>query len=442
MVGRNVFDMLRPELRIERLKWFEEAIQTGQLMRWVDAGTTGWWDNNIYPVLSSSGSVESFAVYSRDITDWKKLTAELERHTVQLEQMVEERTAQFRRAKEQIEVILNNTSDAVALTQLNGNIQTSNPAFTAMFGDKVSTDIEYLLWAVTDDEQSKFVANALVNVFCDHVYQRLETHIISKNGQNKDIDLVFIPVQLATETAQYGVLVSAHDITHLKEIERFKARFVADTLHDLASPISALSTRIYLLKRNPDKLQEHARALENQVEHLRNLLSDLRTLSQLDRAEIKLDLEMSNLNLLAVQVFDTYEPIAINKEQTLRLITDPVMVSIQLDIQMIERVLVNLVSNAIHYTPNGKTINIQTKLQADSVLFSVADEGIGIKPEELSRIFERFYRTSEARQTRGSGTGLGLAIVKEVVELHGGRVTVTSELEKGSTFTIQLPSRR
>ena len=311
-----------------------------------------------------------------------------------------------------------------------------------MFGDEVAQGIERILWILAGDEQSESVGKALVNVIYDHESQRVEAQIVSETGGDKDVDLVFIPVQLTDKEEHFGILVSAHDITYLKEIERFKARFVADALHDLATPIAGLITRLYLLKRDPERLNEHVDALENQVEHLRTLLTDLRTLSQLDRKQLSLSLDTCDLNQIAMRVFDTYEPVAISKQQSLRLSADPALPEAQLDGRLIERVFVNLVANAVNYTPDGKNIRVQTALEGDSLVFTVADEGMGIDAEELPHIFERFYRTDRARQTQATGTGLGLAIVREIVELHGGTVSAESETGRGSTFTVRLPTKR
>ncbi len=135
LIGTNAFEGLPAELSEERHKRFQLAAQTGKPVRWEDVNTLNFWDNSIYPILSQSGSVEAFAVYSREVTEQRRLAAELQRYNMQLEQIVEERTNQLRRTKEQIEIILNNIGDAVALAQPNGDIETSNPAFAEMFGE-------------------------------------------------------------------------------------------------------------------------------------------------------------------------------------------------------------------------------------------------------------------------------------------------------------------
>jgi PAS domain S-box-containing protein len=386
-----------------------------------------------------SGTVVRFYGAAQDITEQKRLEAELQQYTAHLEQIVEERTAQLRRTKDQIEFVLNNSTDAIALIEANGDIKTMNPAFASVFGDQVTDCIERILWVLADDSHRLTVGHALINALYDQEPRRLTARIVAQDGNERDFDLAFVPVQVEDELEAGGILVSAHDITNLKEIERFKERFVADALHDMATPIMGLTTRLYLVRREPDKLDEHVRALENQVYHLRNLLSDLRMLSQLDRGELALTIEAYDLNQIVRRVFDTYEPVALSKQQTFALDMDDLLPPLLIDSRQIERVIVNLIANAVNYTPAGKAISIRTALEGDEAVFSVTDQGIGVNADELRRIFERFYRTEQARQTHSSGTGLGLAIVKEIVELHGGAVIAQSEVGCGSTFTMRLP---
>ena len=402
-------------------------------------GDLYWVETVISTIRNSAGEITEFLAVQEDISQRKRLETEVQRYTTQLEKMVEERTAELRRAKDQIELILNNTSDALALAQPNGDIQTVNPAFLATFNELSSQSIENILSALNSDEQVALVSNALLNVIYNCESKRLEAQISTGDDKDKDIDLTLIPVQMTGDDPRFGVLVSARDITQMKEIERFKAKFVADAVHDLATPITGLSTRLYLLKRNPEQITEHIRALENQVEHLRNLLDDLRTLSQLDRSQIVLNREPVNLNDLVQRVFDTYAPLAAQNDQSLIFAAAPTLPPVELDRRQFEQIVVNLVSNAFNYTPAHKNITITTAVEENQVIFAVRDQGIGISAEDLPHIFDRFYRATAARRTQSNGTGLGLAIVKEIVELHGGTVTAESKLGKGSTFTVRLP---
>lgn len=443
MIGQNGFEMMAPDLREARLVYFAQVRQTRGPARWQDTSGALAWDNSIYPILASSGEVEAFAVFSRNITEERRLQEELQRYADRLEQLVEERTLELRQAKEEIELILNSTRDAIALALPNGDIRTVNPSFAALFGDRVRHNIERILWTLVSDDHITSVSTALINLLTQETDQRVEAQIHTADSA-QDVDMAFVPVPLSQASngggaSRPGILVSIHDITQMKEIERFKARFIADAVHDLATPIAGLSMRLYLLRKSPEKLTEHLHALENQVEHLKNLLGDLRTLSQLDRGQLTLEQEPCDLNAQVLRVFDTYEPVAIGKRQSLTLDLDSSLPVILLDRKRIDRVLVNLISNAINYTPEEKAIRVQTRLEQNSVTLAVTDEGIGIDADDLPKVFERFYRTDRARQAYANGTGLGLAITKEVIEMHGGTVSVTSELGRGSTFTVRLP---
>lgn len=416
-------------------------IKKGGEVRWVRIYTHPIWSDEENRVIAMNGGVQ-------DITERKRLEAELQdyatqlqEHANKLEKLVDERTNALRRANEQLELVLNNTTNALAFADPKGDMLVTNPAFRATFQERGSQSIEFILWALNSEEQIAMVCEALLKVIYDSEQQRVEAQIISADGQTRDVDLMLIPVpvSMAEGYSRNGVLLSGHDITQLKDIERFKARFVADAVHDLATPISGLSNRLYLLQRTPEKLSDHVRALEYQVKHLRNLLDDLRTLSLLDRRQMPPNLKLCRLNEMVQRIFDTYEPVAMGKGQTLTLYTAPALPDVLIDTRQIERVLVNLVSNAVNYTPTGGAIHIETKVEDHSVVFSVVDQGIGISSTDLPRIFDRFYRTDTARVTVLTGTGLGLAITKEIVEMHGGSIRVASEPGQGSTFAVWLP---
>ena len=374
-----------------------------------------------------------------ELTKRKRLESELQEYSRKLEKLVEERTQSLRRANEQLELILNNTNNALAFADPDGDVLVTNPAFRAIFAEQNSRAIEFLLWTLDEEEQLSAVSDALLKAMYDNQAQQIETQVLSRNGERKDLALTLVPVGTDENKSRNGVLLSCHDITQMKDIERFKQRFVADAVHDLATPISGLSTRLYLLQRSPQRLNDHVRALENQVSHLKDLLDDLRILSQMDRNQIALQLELSNINDILQRVFDTYEPVAIEKQQSLILTMDSHLPDTLIDPRQIERVFVNLVSNAINYSPENKEITIQTMSNENFVTVTVEDQGIGISQDEVPHVFDRFYRTDQARMTVASGTGLGLAITREIVEKHGGEVEVQSEVGEGSIFLVKLP---
>jgi PAS domain S-box-containing protein len=390
------------------------------------------------PLEDDEGTIRYGMILAQNITERKRLEAELREYATHLESLVEERTAAMRRAKDQLELILNTTTDALAFAQPNGSLETTNPAFLSMFTGCNPETIHSILDCFADDEQIKTIQNALQQVIDHGQPQRLQAQIAHPESQPRDLDLSLIPVPTGGNEKN-GVLLSAHDITHLKEIERFKARFVADALHDMATPISGLKTRLYLLQRSPEKLPDHIRALENQTQHLQHLLEDLRTLSGLDRGQIRLELESCDINAIVRRVFDTYEPVALDKRQSFGLSANPLLPPLLLDPRQMERALVNLVSNAVNYTPAGRGISLSTQRDANHIVICIADEGIGISSEDQSRIFDRFFRSEQARRLVAGGTGLGLAITQYIIQLHNGSISVVSQADSGSTFTVRLP---
>lgn len=454
VTGYELAEVLEKPYRIINAETTSEALED---LMWATVGTgNSWhgelqyrkkdgelfWGETVFSAIKNqAGKLVQYLSVVQDITERKRLELEVQRYTTQLEKMVEDRTAELRRAKEQIELILTHTSDALALAQPTGDIQTVNPAFVKTFGHEAGKAIEFMVRVFASEEQIALVSDTLMKVILNSETKRVEAQIIGEDNQVKDIDLALIPIRLMDDDEKSGVLVSARDITQLKDIERFKGRFVADAVHDLATPITGLSTRLYLLQHAPEKAAEHVKALQNQVNHLRNLLEDLRTLSHLDRSQLMLQREPADLNEIARRVLDTYAPVAMNKQQILSFEPDTTLPRIFLDVRHFERVLVNLVSNAVNYTPNDKIIRVTTSIRDHWVELKIIDQGIGITTEELPLVFDRFFRSSQARRTQTSGTGLGLAIVKEIIEQHGGFVSVESVVNQGSTFTVHLPAQ-
>lgn len=244
------------------------------------------------------------------------------------------------------------------------------------------------------------------------------------------------------EIYNYGVNRNK-EIEDLRRLEAFRREFLADVSHELKTPVFAAQGFVHTLldgaiddkKVRKKFLKRAAKSLDN----LDALIHDLLTLSQIEIGEIKMHLEHFDIVQTANEVIDQLE----NKVENHGLIigfdrgyTDSIFV--HADAERIYRVLMNLVSNAIKYTDKG-TIDIGFEVKDDKVKVFVKDTGVGIPPEDLSRIFERFFRVDKSRSKDSGGTGLGLAIVKHVLEAHGTKISVTSTVDKGSAFSFKLP---
>lgn len=245
--------------------------------------------------------------------------------------------------------------------------------------------------------------------------------------------------------------ISIEDLTELRRLERVRRDFIANISHELRTPLASVRLLAETLEDAIDTDREKAQVflekIETEVEHLTALVSELLELSRIESGLVPMMIEPVEAEQLVREVMARMLPQAQRHRVALRTDISDSHTLVAADSKQIARVIVNLVHNAIKFTPSGGTITIGTSLQADKAMqrFFVQDTGVGIRPEELPRIFERFYKADRARVKTdfigpgGGGSGLGLAIARHVVEAHGGRITAESTPGQGSTFTFTLP---
>ncbi len=233
-------------------------------------------------------------------------------------------------------------------------------------------------------------------------------------------------------------------LRRIEELFRAQQRFVADVSHELRSPLTGIRGNLDLLRRgaadDPKARQEALAAIDSEAARMQRLVADLLLLAQAD-AGVQLQKQIVELDTLLLDVYRQARltasgvKVALGKEDQAQVMGDP---------DRLKQLLLNLVDNAIKYTPSGGEVTLSLERDTHGVRVSVADTGAGIPPRDLSKIFDRFYRADKARSRdplagSGGGTGLGLAIAKWIADAHGGRIEVQSEMGKGSTFTVWLP---
>jgi two-component system, OmpR family, sensor kinase len=241
---------------------------------------------------------------------------------------------------------------------------------------------------------------------------------------------------------ELGELARSFDrmVEQLQAAFETQRQFVADASHELRSPLTAVGGMLEMLEINADRGDPAAReriqaGLTREVERMSRLVDDLLTLSRIERdGPVS---ELVQLDAVVAELRPTLEALAQGHELTVQLA--PVRPVLGQRTRL-EEIVVNLVDNAAKYTPAGGTITLTVQDEGDSVVLRVCDTGIGIRPDALSRIFERFYRADYSRARATGGFGLGLAIVQAVVTAHRGTVEVASQLDQGSVFTVRLPS--
>jgi len=247
-----------------------------------------------------------------------------------------------------------------------------------------------------------------------------------------------------------GVAVILNDITQIKNVDKMKTAFVSTVSHELRTPLTSIKGFISTLVQDtegfydPDTRHEFYTIIDTECDRLSRLINDLLNVSRIESGSA-LDLNIADVNLRqtvdkAIRILDssTYK----KSNHTLAYQIDPSVPStIQADGDKVEQILANLISNALKYSPGGGAVEVKAKMMSPELIqFSVSDQGMGIPEEHLAKMGERFHRVDNRDTRTIGGTGLGLFLVKHLVEIHGGKMWITSEVGKGSTFYFSLPT--
>jgi two-component system phosphate regulon sensor histidine kinase PhoR len=241
-----------------------------------------------------------------------------------------------------------------------------------------------------------------------------------------------------------GVLVVLNDITQLRWLENIRRDFVANVSHELKTPITTIKGFVETLRdgalADPPQAERFLEIVGRHADRLHAIIEDLLSLSRLEQTNQAAEIPRPEVQLspiIEAAVLDCSAKAA--ARQITILPSCAAGLSVKAKAPLLEQTIVNLLDNAISYSNPGGTVWLTARGRDGEVRIDVRDEGIGIAPEHVSRIFERFYRTDKARDRASGGTGLGLAIVKHIIQIHDGQVDVTSEVGQGSTFSLRLP---
>lgn len=229
-----------------------------------------------------------------------------------------------------------------------------------------------------------------------------------------------------------------HNVTSDARFKEIKAEFAANASHELRTPIAAIKGYLETFEdEDPETQMDFIQIIRRNVDRISNLVSDLLLLSRLESSEPHLSFEKVNLLEVARDIAKLVEKPARDKNIHLKIDIEP-DVAVNGDPFLLEQMLINLLDNAVKYTEYGEVV-LKASKDGEKVTIQVKDTGIGIPRSHLTRIFERFYRVDKTRSRDLGGTGLGLSIVKHIVQLHGGDISVESQVGTGTTFTIDLP---
>jgi two-component system phosphate regulon sensor histidine kinase PhoR len=244
---------------------------------------------------------------------------------------------------------------------------------------------------------------------------------------------------------EQGQLLVFHEITRLKELENVQSEFVGNVSHELRTPLSLIKgfteTLLDGALDDPQQATRFLQKIDKHSDRLLFLIEDLLAISRLESGQVALNVQQIDLHDLAQRVLDDLAARATGRKTTLNNEIAP-QTTVWADADRLQQVLFNLADNAIKYGKNEGCVTIGARTGAgEKMEIFVADDGPGIPPDSIERVFERFYRVDRARSRESGGTGLGLAIVKHIVQAHGGEAWVKSELQKGATFYFTLPKK-
>ena len=373
-----------------------------------------------------------------------ELFRELEAYKQHLEYAVDLRTAQLRQAKERVEVILENSPDAILLLGRDGTIEATNPAFTAFLGYQPN-DVLHRRPAqlIAPDHIETFhqMLNTGLNRGEANRHSLMVRH---QDGSLRDADVALAPVKEGMITT--GLVCSIHDISALKAVERMQEEFVSNVTHELRTPITSIRLYHDLVTKRPERQGVYLDRILRETDRLEHIIDDLLHLSRIDRGQATPNIAPVDLNTLATQYVTDRAPLAASRKITLSLAETAELPPVQADPSLLGQALSILLTNAITYTPSGGTITVSTyhdqARNNTNAGIKVQDTGPGIAPDEQQCIFKRFYRGSAAHETGAAGTGLGLSILKEIITCHHGEIEVISEgvPGKGTAFVLWLPT--
>jgi PAS domain S-box-containing protein len=236
-----------------------------------------------------------------------------------------------------------------------------------------------------------------------------------------------------------GAVTVLRDVSEARALERQRSRFLARASHELRTPITNLKTRLYLLRRQADRLPQDLPVLEQVTAQMSKLVETLLELSRLERGDVQMQRRVLHMQQLVADAAEAHRPNIEGRGQTLTLHLNETPIVLQGDPDRLTQVINNLLANASTYTPQGGTISVRLSQQGEAtmpyVCLEVLDDGIGIPEDQLEDIFKPFHRVNEG----GDGVGLGLSITREIVHLHNGSISVQSKPGKGSRFIVMLP---
>ena len=333
--------------------------------------------------------------------------------------------------------ILKTMRESVLVVGEDTRILASNEAAYVAFGRKNGALEDKRLSEVIRDLN---LHEAFRKALKDDEFSDLKLEILGTEKRRYDVHIA--PVELDNAKSAIGIF---YDITQIDHLEKVRQEFFSNISHELRTPLTSILAFVETLEDGAMEDEENNRrflgVIRRNAERMHRLIDDILELSSIESGNVEMNTRQISLAALVREVFTNLS----NKagERKIKLINEVSdETQVFADSMRLEQMLTNLIDNAVKFNRESGSVTVSFARNDERDLISVADTGEGISGEHLQRIFERFYRTDRARSREIGGTGLGLAIVKHLARLHGGEISVTSNLGKGTVFSIELPKNQ
>lgn len=381
-----------------------------------------------------------------------RLRADMAGYAQELEMRVAERTDQYRQAKEQVETILNTSPNAIALVSPSGHVLQVNQTFSETFGAFDAVETRPLLERFLDADSIPLLREALAACGRGHA-QRLRLTAQRAGGSTFPAEVALAP--LASDgPGVHTAVCSLHDITEHQLLEDslraaldqerrlvdLKSRFGIMVSHEFRTPLATIQTSTDLLVNYEERLTRDRRrealdTIGRQVHHLTMMLDDILAISKADTVGMDFRPAPTDLAELCQSIAGEVRWLDRNRHRVVYS-AEGIAPLLAIDRALLQRALINLLTNAVKYSPDGSPVEFQVRQAGSAITLIIRDRGIGIPEAEVSRLFDSFFRASNVGVI--PGTGLGLAITRRAIEAHGGRIEVETQAGAGTTFVIHL----
>jgi two-component system phosphate regulon sensor histidine kinase PhoR len=332
----------------------------------------------------------------------------------------------------ELSTILENMTDGIIMTDREGKVTLVNNACLKIL-NTTGNDI---------------IAKPLIEVFRDHQLNQLLKQCLNTEKQKttqfesialkKYIQAVAVPI---SSDGLNGALIILQDLTELRSLQTTRRELIGNISHEFRTPLAGIKAMTQTLQggaiEERDTAEDFLNRIEAEVDRLTQMVSELTELSRIESGKVELKAEIVDINRLIEEVLTQLQPLANRQKLVLKSEFKSGQLLVKADRERIRQVIINLVHNAIKFSIPGKSITAISRKQGVFAIIEIIDEGIGISPDDLAHIFERFYKADKSRS--GQGTGMGLAIAKHLVKAHGGDILAASEEGKGTTIIFTLP---